>query len=59
MTEPKTETVVEIDEAELKDVSGGAAYIKFDGVDGEVVERKPTASGVNVLLGDGSVRIAR
>lgn len=58
MSNPETHDAVEIDETRLDDVSGGPIFMQYDGVKGSLAPTPPpsTASGVNVLLGDGSVR---
>ncbi len=50
---------VELDEARLTEVAGGArfdAIIIVDGVKGESESKTTHPGGINVLLGDGSVR---
>lgn len=49
MQEPVT-----VNPVEAEQVKGGPAYLKFDGVDGEVMSRH--SGGANFLFGDGSVR---
>ena len=51
---------VEIDDARLEDVSGGPVYIPIGDIKGSVsAEGSSHPSGVNVALGDGSVRFVR
>ncbi len=52
--------LVELDEALLTEVTGGASLdyiLTIDGIKGDSESKKPTPGGINVLLGDGSVRI--
>jgi hypothetical protein len=49
---------VEIDEVRLEDVSGGPIYMEIEGIKGDVtLEGSSLASGMNIALGDGSVRL--
>ena len=53
---------VELDEALLTEVAGGAIIdplFPIEGIKGESDSKKTHPGGINVLLGDGSVRYAR
>ena len=56
----QTQGPVEIDDARLEDLSGGPIYMQYEGIKGSVTaEGSTSASGMNVVLADGSVRFVR
>jgi len=58
MSKVENEGVVELEEGRLEELSGGPAYIKFDGIDGRVTAStaKPIQLDATGVFGDGSVR---
>ena len=40
---------VELDESQLEQAHGGAAYIKFDGIDGEPLEKRVSRIGASAI----------
>lgn len=49
------ETMV-VGEQEAADVKGGPIYMQYDGIKGSVSTQGTALGGINVALGDGSVR---
>jgi prepilin-type processing-associated H-X9-DG protein len=49
------ETTV-VSEQEAADVKGGPIYMQYEGIKGNVTPASAHTGGVNVCLGDGSVR---
>ena len=45
-----------VSEQEAADVKGGPIYMQYEGIKGSVSAASTHAGGVNVCLGDGSVR---